>query len=190
MALSFFALAPYVTFESARSRLGDAAPSPFPVGIRMAAASLLITPPPSLAQRRTGQTLGSSPVFADMTQTLRCTHLSAVLLVGLVIAAVAVKEGWESWRGEACGCGPATGPAANLPTDRLGPDQCACGGACTDECCTPTDASQVHGAEREGRCLMGAGHSHVMDTGGCTANACSPSVVSPSPFWSSRSSAA
>jgi divalent metal cation (Fe/Co/Zn/Cd) transporter len=58
-------------------------------------------------------------VVADSTQTLLCTYLSAVLLVGLVlnawlgwswadplaglvIAAVAVREGVEAWRGEQC----------------------------------------------------------------------------------------
>ena len=56
------------------------------------------------------------------TQTLLCTYLSAVLLgglvlnatlgwgwadplAGLVIAAVALKEGRDAWRGEGC-CGP------------------------------------------------------------------------------------
>jgi hypothetical protein len=69
-----------------------------------------------------------------------CTYLSAVLLLGLavnslfgwwwadpaaalVIAAVAVKEGRDAWRGEAC-CAPgAVGPAA--------------GDACDDGCRTP-----------------------------------------------------
>lgn len=73
----------------------------------------------SWAQRRTGRALGSSAVVADSTQTLLCTYLSAVLLVGLVlnatvgwwwadplaglvIAAVAVNEGREAWRGKDC----------------------------------------------------------------------------------------
>ena len=76
----------------------------------------------SSAQRRTGRELGSATAVADSKQTLLCTYLSAVLLVGLalnslfgwswadpiaglVIAAVAVKEGREAWRGDAC-CTP------------------------------------------------------------------------------------
>ena len=64
----------------------------------------------SLAQRRTGRALHSSAVVSDSAQTMLCSWLSAVLLVGLllnavlgwgwadpvaglVIAAVAVKEG-------------------------------------------------------------------------------------------------
>ena len=122
MALSFFALAAYVTFESVRALLGAAAPDPSPVGIALAAASLVIMPFLSWAQRRTGRALGSNAVVADSTQTLLCTYLSAVLLVGLlmtatlgwswadpvaglVIAAVAVREGRQAWRGEGC-CAP------------------------------------------------------------------------------------
>jgi divalent metal cation (Fe/Co/Zn/Cd) transporter len=96
------------------------------VGIGLAAASLVIMPFLSWAQRRTGRSLGSGAVVADSTQTLLCAYLSAVLLgglvlnatlgwswadpiAGLVIAAVAVREGLEAWRGEACGC--SCGPA-------------------------------------------------------------------------------
>ena len=93
------------------------------MGIGLAAASLVVMPFLSWAQRRTGRSLGSNAVVADSTQTLLCTYLSAVLLVGLVlnatlgwswadpiaglvIAAVAVREGLEAWRGEGCACGP------------------------------------------------------------------------------------
>jgi divalent metal cation (Fe/Co/Zn/Cd) transporter len=119
MAVSFFALAAYVGVESVRGLLGDSRPDASPVGIGLAMASLLVMPFLSVAQRRTGRALGSQAVVADSTQTLLCTYLSAVLLVGLllnatlgwswadplaglVIAAVAVKEGREAWRGEGC----------------------------------------------------------------------------------------
>lgn len=121
MALSFFALAAYVTFESVRAlAVGhDAASSP--VGIGLAIASLVIMPFLSWAQRRTGRSLGSNAVVADSSQTALCAYLSAVLLAGLllnatlgwswadpvaglVIAAVAVREGREAWRGEGCAC--------------------------------------------------------------------------------------
>lgn len=122
MALSFFTLAAYVTIESSRSLAGGHESEPSTVGIVLAAASLAIMPFLSWAQRRTGQALGSNAVVADSTQTLLCTYLSAVLLIGLVlnatlgwswadpiaglvIAAVAVREGLEAWRGEGC-CAP------------------------------------------------------------------------------------
>jgi divalent metal cation (Fe/Co/Zn/Cd) transporter len=123
---SFFALAAYVTVESLRALLGGAEPDASPVGIGLSAASLVVMPLLSWAQRRTGRALGSGSVVADSKQTLLCTYLSAVLLVGLalnatlgwswadplaglVIAAVALKEGIEAWRGDAC-CAPAALP--------------------------------------------------------------------------------
>ena len=119
MALSFFGLAAYVAVESVRALVTGAEPDASPVGIGLATASLVVMPFLSWAQRRTGRALGSSAVVADSTQTLLCTYLSAVLLVGLVlnatvgwwwadplaglvIAAVAVNEGREAWRGKDC----------------------------------------------------------------------------------------
>ncbi|RYV52093.1 cation diffusion facilitator family transporter [Pengzhenrongella frigida] len=151
MAWSFFALAAYVTAESVRALLGATVPEPSTVGIALAAASLLVMPFLSWAQRRTGRSLGSGAVVADSTQTLLCTYLSGVLLVGLVlnatlgwswadpvagliIAGVAVREGLEAWRGESCGCGPGGSSAA-------GPDGCECEAGCTDACCTSSDAT-------------------------------------------------
>nr|WP_246324578.1 cation transporter [Petropleomorpha daqingensis] len=129
MALAFFGLAAYVTVESVRSLFFGGEPETSPVGIALAIASLVIMPFLSWAQRRTGRELGSATVVADSTQTLLCTYLSAVLLVGLllnatlgwgwadplaglVIAAVAAKEGIEAWRGEGCGDGCCAGPVA------------------------------------------------------------------------------
>ena len=126
MAISFFALAAWVTFESMRSLISGAESDTSYVGMTLAALSLVIMPFLSWAQRRTGRELGSNAVVADSTQTLLCTYLSAVLLVGLVlnatlgwawadpvaglvIAAVAVREGLEAWRGEGC-CSPAQTP--------------------------------------------------------------------------------
>lgn len=128
IAISFFALAAYVTAESVRTLASGTDPDPSPVGIGLAIASLAAMPFLSVAQRRTGRQLKSNAVVADGTQTLLCTYLSAVLLVGLVlnatlgwswadpvaglvIAAVAVREGRLAWRGEGC-CGQATDPGA------------------------------------------------------------------------------
>ncbi len=145
MALSFFALAAYVTVESVRALLGGHEPDPSPVGIALAATSLVIMPFLSWAQRRTGKSLGSNAVVADSTQTLLCTYLSAVLLAGLVlnatlgwswadpiaglvIAGVAVREGLEAWRGEGCACGP-TLPGDTGVESTTAPD--------ADGCCEP-----------------------------------------------------
>ena len=142
MAVSFFALAAYVAVESARALAIGHAPDPSPVGIGLAVASLAVMPFLSWAQRRTGQALGSNAVVADSTQTLLCTYLSAVLLLGLVlnatlgwhwadpiaglvIAVVAAKEGRDAWRGEGC-CGPVAHSHAGGCADCAGGDDCVC----------------------------------------------------------------
>ncbi|NUW39361.1 cation transporter [Nonomuraea rhodomycinica] len=119
IALSFFALAAYVTFDAVRALLGAATVEHSTPGLILAAFSLVVMPFLSYAQRRAGRELGSASAVADSKQTLLCTYLSAVLLAGLalnslfglswadpvaalVIAAVAVKEGRDSWRGDAC----------------------------------------------------------------------------------------
>ncbi len=119
IAVSFFALAAYVAVESVRTLFGAEPAEHSTVGIVLAAVSLLVMPFLSHAQRRAGRELGSASAVADSKQTLLCTYLSGVLLVGLllnslfgwywadplvalVIAALAVKEGREAWRGKHC----------------------------------------------------------------------------------------
>ncbi len=119
VALSFFALALYITVESALALSGRSEARPSPVGIALAAVSLVVMPLLSWAQRTAGRELGSRSAVADSKQTLLCTYLSGVLLVGLVlnawlgwswadpvaalvIAAVAAREGREAWRGDTC----------------------------------------------------------------------------------------
>jgi divalent metal cation (Fe/Co/Zn/Cd) transporter len=156
MGFSFFALAAYVAFESVRALFFGGEPEAAPVGISLAAASLVIMPFLSWAQRRTGRALGSSAVVADSTQTLLCTYLSAVLLVGLVlsatlgwgwadpiaglvIAAVAVREGVEAWRGEGCCVPGRPGHDADEEHDDGG---CSSGDGCVDTCCAPAQAAR------------------------------------------------
>ena len=122
IAFSFFALAAYVTVESIRSLAGIGEARHSTIGIALAAVSLAVMPVLSWAQRRAGRELGSASAVADSKQTLLCTYLSAVLLVGLlvnslfgwswadpvaalVIAAIAVREGMNAWKGESC-CAP------------------------------------------------------------------------------------
>lgn len=123
IAFSFFGLAAFVTVDAVRALSGVGEARHSTVGIVLAAVSLVVMPVLSWAQRRAGRELGSTSAVADSKQTLLCTYLSAVLLAGLVlnsaagwswadpaaallIAAVAVREGREAWRGETCrdGC--------------------------------------------------------------------------------------
>ncbi|MFJ7059355.1 cation transporter [Streptomyces griseobrunneus] len=123
IALSFFALAAYVSVDAVRALAGDGEAERSVTGIVIAALSLAVMPFLSAAQRRAGRELGSASAVADSKQTLLCTYLSAVLLVGLllnatlgwswadpvaalVIAVIAVKEGREAWQGKGC-CAPA-----------------------------------------------------------------------------------
>lgn len=132
IAVSFFALAVYVGIDSLQSLfgLGDEARHSS-IGIALAAVSLLIMPLLSWAERRAGRELGSLSAVADSKQTLLCTYLSAVLLAGLVlnsllgwswadpiaalvIAAIAVREGINAWKGDAC-CAPSIGRCDGRP---------------------------------------------------------------------------
>jgi divalent metal cation (Fe/Co/Zn/Cd) transporter len=128
IAVSFFALAAYVSVEAVRALVGDGEPEHSTPGLVLAAVSVAVMPGLSWAQRRAGRALGSASAVADSKQTLLCTYLSAVLLVGLavnsafgwswadpiaglVIAAVALREGREAWRGDACCDAPAASGA-------------------------------------------------------------------------------
>lgn len=144
IAVSFFALATYVSVESARALISGHHAEESTVGIVLAAASVMIMPFLSHAQRTAGRELGSTSAVADSKQTLLCTYLSGVLLVGLLlnallgwswvdpvvglaIAALAVKEGIEAWRGDGC-CAPVgLGMADEAPDDCR---SCAPGCAC------------------------------------------------------------
>jgi divalent metal cation (Fe/Co/Zn/Cd) transporter len=144
IAVSFFALAAYVTVESIRALVGADRAEHSTVGLVLAAVSLAVMPILSAAQRRAGRELGSASAVADSKQTLLCTYLSAVLLVGLavnslfgwwwadpaaalIIAAVAVKEGREAWRGDTC-----CSPAAALRTPAAGTGGDGCSNGCCD----------------------------------------------------------
>lgn len=129
IAVAFFALALFVIVGAVRSLSGAGEAEHSTVGIVLAAVSLVVMPFLSLAQRRAGRELGSRSAVADSRQTLLCTYLSGVLLLGLVlnstlgwswadpvaalvIAAVAFKEGKDAWKGQSC-CAPV--PSAFQP---------------------------------------------------------------------------
>ncbi|MDU0346249.1 cation transporter [Microbacterium sp. KSW2-29] len=119
IAVAFFALAAYVTATSVLALVGQVDVQHSTVGIVLTALSVVIMPFLSLAERRAGRELGSATAVADSKQTLICTYLSAAVLIGLVvnslfgwwwadpiaglvIAAFAIREGIEAWRGDAC----------------------------------------------------------------------------------------
>ncbi|MDH6486612.1 divalent metal cation (Fe/Co/Zn/Cd) transporter [Streptomyces sp. SAI-127] len=149
IAVSFFALAAYVGIDAARALAGTGGAERSIPGIVIAALSLAVMPFLSAAQRKAGRELGSASAVADSKQTLLCTYLSAVLLVGLVlnatlgwswadpiaalvIAAIAVKEGRDAWQGKGCCTTPAA--AVTVSSSDAETDACGCRPGC--DCCS------------------------------------------------------
>jgi len=143
VAVQFFVLAPYVGFESARALIGGERPDATWVGIALAASSVVLMPLLAIAKQRIADQIGSAATKGEGRQNMLCAYLAGALLVGLLgnalagawwldpavgllIAAVAVKEGREAWRGEGCCC-------VSSPLDGAGftEDHCA------DDCCPP-----------------------------------------------------
>jgi divalent metal cation (Fe/Co/Zn/Cd) transporter len=117
IAITFFLLAVGVAIESVRDLLTAGRPEESPVGILLAVVSLIVMPLLARAKRRVGRQMGSQALQADATETSLCVWLSAVLLAGLglnalvgwwwadplaglVIAAIAAREGVENWTAE------------------------------------------------------------------------------------------
>jgi len=141
VAIQFFLLAPYVGFESLRALVAGHHAEVSWLGIALAASSVLVMPYLGNAKQRLAEQLGSPATKGEGRQNMLCAYLAGALLlgllgnalvgawwldpaVGLVIAALAVKEGLEAWRGEGCCVAPPL-----LPT-------CAGEAAvCDDDCC-------------------------------------------------------
>jgi divalent metal cation (Fe/Co/Zn/Cd) transporter len=121
IAASYFVLAAYIAVESVRDLAGSHHPGASWVGIGLAAFTAPTMPLLARAKRRVGHRLNSSATVSEAQQNQICAYLSIALLVGLslnalaglwwadpaaalVIGAIAVKEGIDSWRGDGCEC--------------------------------------------------------------------------------------
>ena len=141
VAIQFFVLAPYVGFESVRSLVAGEHPDVSWLGIGLAASSVVVMPYLGIAKERLADQLGSAATKGEGRQNMLCAYLAGALLVGLLgnalfgawwldptvgllIAALALKEGREAWRGEGC-C--VSGALPGSPS--------ATGDACQDDCC-------------------------------------------------------
>jgi divalent metal cation (Fe/Co/Zn/Cd) transporter len=141
VAIQFFILAPYVAVESVRALVTGERPDASLVGIVLAATSLVVMPVLGIAKQRLAVRLGSVATRGEGRQNMLCAYLAGALLlgllgnlwfgawwldpvVGLMIAAVAVREGIEAWRGEGCAC--AAHPMAGTPADPLARSSCSC----------------------------------------------------------------
>ena len=140
VAIQFFLLAPYVGFESIKALIEGERPDATVVGIALAASSVILMPLLGIAKQRLADQLGSAATKGEGRQNMLCAYLAGALLigllgnslagawwldptVGLLIAALAVKEGLEAWRGEGC-----------CVSDPLSGVSVADG--CRDDCCT------------------------------------------------------
>jgi divalent metal cation (Fe/Co/Zn/Cd) transporter len=128
VAASFFLLAPYVAFEASRALLIEHHAETTWLGIGLSIGTLCVCPWLGRAKLRLGEQLGSPATAGEGRQNLICAYLATAVLAGLLantliglwwvdpvvalgIAALAVREGWRSWRGEGCECAACALPA-------------------------------------------------------------------------------
>jgi divalent metal cation (Fe/Co/Zn/Cd) transporter len=133
VAIQFFLLAPYVSFEALQHLASAERPEVSVLGMVLTATSLVGMPALGIAKQRVARQLGSQATHGEGTQNLLCAYLAGAVFAGLVgnalfgwwwldpiaalvIAAVALREGVETWRGEGCCARP-------VPTS--GDDCCA-----------------------------------------------------------------
>lgn len=117
IGIAFFALAAYVIIDAILTLTGLEEVDHSPLGIGIATLSLIVMPVLAWFEFRTGRELGSRSVQADAKQLLLCIYLSGTVLIGLllntllgwmwadsvaalIVAALAIREGIEAWRGD------------------------------------------------------------------------------------------
>ncbi len=135
VAIQFFLLAPYVTVEAIRHLITGTEVETSWLGMALTATSLVGMPVLGVAKQRLAQTLGSSATHGEGAQNLLCAYLAGAVFLGLagnalfgwwwldpiaalLVAAVALREGVETWRGEGCCAAPDLDPAASGRDDR------------------------------------------------------------------------
>lgn len=117
VAITFFLVAPYIGYEATIALITSSRAETSWLGIGTALASVIVMPLLGTAKKRLGATLDSGAISGEGSQNLLCACLAAAVLVGLLantlfgwwwldpvvglgIAALAVREGIEAWRGE------------------------------------------------------------------------------------------
>jgi divalent metal cation (Fe/Co/Zn/Cd) transporter len=119
VAVQFFLLAPLVTVEAVRHLATGHEAETSVIGMVLTATSLVGMPLLGIAKQRLAATLDSSATHGEGAQNLLCAYLAGAVFLGLagnallgwwwldpvaalLVAAVAVREGREAWRGEGC----------------------------------------------------------------------------------------
>jgi divalent metal cation (Fe/Co/Zn/Cd) transporter len=146
VALQFFLLAPYVAVEAVHNLITGQQAGTSWLGMALTASSVIGMPLLGIAKRRLADRLGSAATRGEGNQNLLCAYLGAAVFLGLagnallglwwldpvaalVIAAVAVREGLQTWRGEGCCAAPELSPSA---------------GRCQDDCCATGARRAAH----------------------------------------------
>ncbi len=134
VAIQFFILAPYVTYEAVGHLIGGEHPEVSPLGMALTATSVVGMPLLGVAKQRVARRLGSQATHGEGTQNLLCAYLAAAVFLGLAgnalfgawwldpiaalaIAAIALREGAQTWRGEGCCAGTALDSADHACAD-------------------------------------------------------------------------
>lgn len=120
VAVSFWLLAPYIAAESVQSLASGRHPEATAIGMILTAVALLEMPLLGRAKHKLAARLGSAATAGEGTQNYLCAAQAAAVLLALAataawpaawwldpaialgIAAIAVREGTESWRGDNC----------------------------------------------------------------------------------------
>jgi divalent metal cation (Fe/Co/Zn/Cd) transporter len=145
IALTFFAVAGYVTYQAVATLLGAGEPPEHsPVGLAIVALSVVVMPALAWAKRHVAAGLGSVALAADAAETQLCTYLSGVVLLGLAantlagwwwmdpiaglaVAWLGIREGREAWAsGKTCGA-----------DEHVEPTRAACSLVCCPACPVP-----------------------------------------------------
>ncbi|MGI9092585.1 MAG: cation transporter [Mycobacteriales bacterium] len=119
VAVTFLLLAPYIAYDAVATLIAGDRPRSSWLGIGLATASLIVMPVLGAAKKRLGARLDSGATSGEGAQNLLCAYLAAAVLIGLLansllgwwwldpivglgIAALAIREGRNAWHGEDC----------------------------------------------------------------------------------------
>lgn len=144
VAGSFFLLAPYFVIEAIRKLIDGGDTEVTPLAVALTTTAIVLMPLLGWAKLRLGKQLDSGATAGEGIQNIMCAVQAATALVAvagagvglgfldpvaaLVIAAIALKEGRDGWRGEDACCSPM--PALETVGGRGQPD------LCHDDCCS------------------------------------------------------